>query len=131
MTAVLDTQLLLTFSFPPNEDVRDKATQLLRRELSRRVIIPSIVLTEYIKIAGRRIGLEAVTSQINVLEERGADICAIDKTIALEAGRLLTRHPDAPVADAIIAATYLSRSSEYILTRDSHFEELGCKTRWL
>lgn len=131
MTAVLDTQLLLTFSFPPNEDIREKATRLLQRELSRRVIIPSIVLTEYIKIAGRRIGLEAATSQINVLEDRGAEICEIDRTIALVAGKLLIKHPGTPVADALVAATYRSRSAEYILTGDSHIEELGCKTKWL
>jgi predicted nucleic acid-binding protein len=131
LTAILDTQLLITFWFPPNEDTRQKAARLLQRELGRHLLIPSIVLTEYIKIAGRRIGLDAATNQLNILENRGAEITEIDKVIAIEAGTLLSKHPDTPIADALLAATYIHHSAEYILTRDDHFEELGCKTRWI
>lgn len=130
MTAVCDTKLLITFWFPPTEETRQRAARLLQRELNRHLLLPSIVLTEYIKITSRRIGLDAALNQLNILENRGATITDIDKTIALEAGRLLNKHPDAPIADALIAATANRHSAEYIITEDDHFEELGCQTRW-
>ena len=131
MTAICDTKLLITFWFPPTEETRQRAARLLQRELNRHLLVPSIVLTEYIKVTSRRIGLDAALNQLNILENRGATITDIDKTIALEAGRLLNKHPDVPIADALLAATCNRHSAEYIITEDEHFEELGCKTRWI
>ena len=131
MTSICDTRLLITFWFPPTEETQQKAAKLLQRELSHRLLIPSIVVTEYIKIAGRKIGVEAALNQINVLESRGATIIDVDKEVAVEAGKLLNIHSNVPIADALIAATYNHKSAEYIITEDEHFEELGCKTRWI
>ncbi len=131
MTSICDTRLLITFWFPPTEETRQKAAKLLQHELSHRLLIPSIVVAEYIKIAGRKIGVEAALNQINVLESRGATITDVDKEVAVEAGKLLNIHSKLPIADALIAATYNHNSAEYIITEDEHFEELGCKTRWI
>lgn len=131
MTSVCDTRLLITFRFPPSEDVKQKITRLLQRELGRRLLIPSIVITEYVKIAGKRVGSDAAITHVNELESRGAFVTDINKKIALEAGRLLNKHPDSPIADALLAASSILHSAEYILTNDEHFEELGCKTRWI
>ena len=131
MTTICDTRLLITFWFPPTEEKRQKAAKLIQRELSRHLLIPSIVTTEYIKITGRKIGVEAALNQINILESRGATITDIDKEVAVEAGKLLNIHPNTPIADALIAATYNLNSAEYIITEDEHFEKLGCKTRWM
>jgi predicted nucleic acid-binding protein len=131
LTAVCDTKLLITFWFPPTEETRQRAARLLQRELNRRLLIPSIVTTEYIKIAGRKVGVDAALNHINILESRGATITDIDKEVAIEAGKLLNKHPDVPIADALIAATHNHHSAEFIITKDEHFEELGCKTRWI
>ena len=61
MTSICDPCLLLTFKFPPTEDVRSKLRSLVDAELKRKIIIPAIVIAEYIKIAGRRVGLEAAS----------------------------------------------------------------------
>jgi len=103
----------------------------MRKELDRHLIIPTIVITEYINIAGRQIGLDAAITRINTLEDWGAKISDIDKATALEAGKLLMQYPDTPIADAVIASTYKHHSAEYILTSDEHIGRLGCKTKWL
>ena len=131
MTSICDTRLLITFRFPPSEDAKQKITRLLQRELGRRLLIPSIVLTEYIKIAGKKVGLDAAITHVNELESRGAVVTDINKQIALEAGRLLNKSPDSPIADALLAASATFHSAEYIVTNDDHFEKLGCKTRWI
>lgn len=131
MTSICDTRLLITFRFPPSEDVRQKIARLVQHELGRRLLIPSIVLTEYVKIAGKRVGLEAATTHINEFESRGAMITDINREIALEAGKLLNKHPDSPIADALLAASAMIHSAEYIVTNDRRFEKLGCKIRWI
>ncbi len=76
-------------------------------------------------------GIDAALNHIEILENRGATITDIDKEVAIEAGKLLNKHPNAPIADALIAATHNQHSAEYIVTEDKHFDELGCKTRWI
>ncbi len=131
MTSICDTRLLLTFKFPPTEDVRSKIRSLVDAELKRKIIIPAIVIAEYIKIAGRRVGLEAALAHISELEARGASIASIEREIAVIAGRLLMAHPVVPIADALIAATAKVVAASYILSDDSHFKILGTKTSWL
>lgn len=131
MTSICDTKLLLTFKFPPSVDVREKITRLIQREFGRRLLIPSIVLTEYIKIVSKRVGVEAAITHINEFESRGALITDINRQIALEAGKLLNKYPDSPIADALLAASSIVHSAEYIVTDDRHFEKLGCKIRWI
>ena len=52
MTAIVDTRLLLTLEFPPNKEVRRKVEAVVTRELGNKLLAPSIVLTEFLKIAG-------------------------------------------------------------------------------
>jgi predicted nucleic acid-binding protein len=77
------------------------------------------------------VGLDAAITHVNELESRGAVVTDINKQIALEAGRLLNKYPDSPIADALLAASATFYSAEYIVTNDDHFEKLGCKTRWI
>lgn len=131
MTSICDTRLLIAFKFPPSEDTRQKITRLIQRELARRLLIPSIVLTEYVKIAGKKVGLEVALAHIHELESRGAIVTDINRQVALEAGKLLIKHPDVPIADALLAASAKVYSTEYIVTDDPHFEKLGLKTHWI
>ncbi len=131
MTSICDTRLLITFRFPPSEDTRQKITRLIQRELARRLLIPSIVLTEYVKIAGKKVGMETAVTHIHELESRGAIVTDINRQVALEAGKLLIKHPDVPMADALLAASARVYSAEYIVTNDPHFEKLGSKTHWV
>ena len=99
--------------------------------MGRRLLIPSIVLAEYVKIAGKKVGFDAAITHLAELESRGAVVTDINRKIALEAGKLLVKHPGSPIADALLAASMNFHSAECILTNDEHFEELGCKTRWI
>ena len=82
-----DTRLLLTLEFPPNERVKVGVEKLVDRELSTRLLAPSVVLSEFIKIGGRRIGEEAVLVRINLLKQRGMRVVPIDEEMAIMAGK--------------------------------------------
>lgn len=131
LSAVADTRLLLTLKFPPSPDVRDKVRVRLHAELRRGFVIPSIVVTEYLKIAGQRIGGEAALAHLSELETSGATVVPVDREVAVRAGRLLLAHPNVPVADALVAATAQVWRAESVLSDDPHFRVLGMKTRWL
>ena len=130
MISVADTRLLLTLQFPYDDEAGERARAFFQKELARGVILPSIVLTEFVKIAGAKIGIQAAVSVINNLKERGMKVKPIDEETALEAGKLLVEHGSLPFADALIAAFASSKIAEYVLSDDPHFQVLGCKTRW-
>lgn len=128
--SVADTRLLVTLDFPPNQDVKRKVERLIQHELTGRLLIPSIVLTEFLRVATPRIGLDAAVTRIGVLKSRGARVIPLDEQEALTAGRLLLDHSELPIADALIASVTLTRKAGYILTDDPHFKEIGIKTKW-
>ncbi len=131
MTSIADTRLLLTFKFPPSPSVREKISRLIRTELSKQILIPSIVISEYLKIAGARVGFEAALTHIDELETRGGEAVALSRDTAIEAGRILLASPRAPIADALIVATCRTQKAAYVLTDDPHFKDLNVKTRWI
>lgn len=130
MTSVADTRLLLTLQFPPDDIVKNKIQTFVQKEITRGIILPSIVLSEFLKIAGSRIGIQAVTRTINILKERGMKVRSIDEELAMEAGKLLIKHTNVPFADSLIAAFIPTKIAEYVLSDDSHFNILGMKARW-
>ena len=99
-------------------------------QLRKGIIIPTIVITEYIKIAGRRVGSVSALSHISELEARGASVAPIDRDVAILAGKLLLGHTAVPFADALIGATARVMHAERILSDDPHFKALGIKTLW-
>ena len=130
MTGIADTRLLLTLEFPPTEETRRKAVGLAEEELAGHLLAPSIILTEFVKIAGARLGEDAATTRLRLLRERGMRTIAIDEEVALVAGNLLLSHRNAPVADALIASFAVTGVGEYVISDDPHFKTLGVKTRW-
>lgn len=130
MTSVADTRLLLTLQFSPDDITKNKVQTLVQKEITHGIILPSIVLSEFVKIAGSRIGIQAATRTINILKERGMKVRSIDEELAMEAGKLLIKHTNVPFADSLIAAFVSTRIAEYVLSDDSHFDILGVKARW-
>ena len=131
MTSVADTRLLITLKFPPTEETAQRTKKLVTQEIRRTLLIPSIVIAEYIKIAGGKLGFDAALTHINEIEDRGAIIVELDRKTAVEAGKVLLKNQGMPMADALIAATSLTHKAEHILTDDSHFQEMGFKIKWL
>lgn len=74
MTLVADTRLLLVHTFPADEEERSRISDLMHSSLKQRLIIPSVVVTEYFKTAGRKIGKSDVSTQISILKESGPSI---------------------------------------------------------
>ncbi len=130
MTSVADTRRLLTLQFPPDDIVKDNIQTFVQKEISNGIILPSIVLSEFLKIAGSRIGVQAAIRTISIIKERGMKVRAIDEELAVEAGKLLIKHTNVPFADSLIAAFVSSKIAEYVLSDDPHFKILGTKIRW-
>ncbi len=104
---------------------------LFVKEAKAHLIAPAVVLTEFVRIAGARIGEEAAKNRLKLLAERGMQTVPIDEKNALIAGGLLLNRQDVPIADALIASYVEAGAAEYVLTDDQHFRALGIKTKWL
>ena len=130
MTGVADTRLLLTLQFPPTEETKKKTEDLAQKEIARHLIAPSIILTEFIKIAGPRIGESAAMTRLHLLRDRGMRTAALEEEEALVAGSLLLSHKNVPTADALIASFVKTGIAEYVVTDDPHYRILGVRTRW-
>jgi hypothetical protein len=130
MTSVVDTRLLLALQFPSDRTTGEKIRIFIQKEMTRGIMLPTIALSEFVRIAGSRIGIQAALMTITTLKEHGMKVRAIDEQLALEGGKLLLKHGPVPLADSLIAAFTASNIAEYVLSDDPHFEDLGSKTRW-
>jgi len=130
LTGVADTRLLLTLEFPPTEETKTKIVALVEREIARHLLAPSIILTEFIKIAGARIGEDAARTRIRLLRDRGMRTVALGEEEALIAGGLLLSHRNVPISDALIASFVKTGVADYVVTDDPHFKAFGVKTKW-
>jgi len=131
LTVVADTRFLLTFKFPPTKETKQKIANLMEESLRHGLLMPSIVVTEFIKLAGKKLGGEVALIFLKELTARGASIVAIDEGIATEAGKLALRHWDVPIADVLISATMIVHRAEHIVSDDQHFKDMKVKTKWL
>ena len=130
MTGVVDTRLLLTLEFPPNEEIKARAVAFIEKEIAKRLLAPSIILTEFIKIAGAKMGEDAARTRIRLLGERGMRTVPINEEEALTAGSLLLSHQNVPIPDALIASFVKTGAAEYVITDDPHYKTLGVRTKW-
>ena len=131
LTAVADAPLLLTLQFPPSKEKGKRVEEAISREVVGRLLAPSIVLTEFVKIAGARIGESAALLRLNLLKERGMRVIPLGEELALVAGRLLLSHPDVPIADALIASLVKIGEAEYVITDDPHYQDMKVRTKWV
>ena len=131
MTSVADTRFLVFLSFPANEAMSIKARDFFEKEVKGHLLAPSIVLTEFVEIAGAKIGEEAAKTRLRLLKERGMQTLPLDEEQALAAGSLHLAHRNVPIADAIIASYVKTGVGECVVTDDPHFKALGVKTKWL
>jgi predicted nucleic acid-binding protein len=131
LTGVTDTRLLLTLEFPPTEEVRKEVEDLVEKEIGRRLLMPSVVLAEFIKIAGPRIGRDAAKLKMGLLKEKGIRVVALGEKEALTAGDMLLSHQNTPFADALIASFVKLGTADYVITDDPHFKGMGVRTKWI
>ncbi|MBI2184222.1 MAG: PIN domain-containing protein [Thaumarchaeota archaeon] len=130
MTGVADTRLLLTLEFPPTDDWRKKVNDFVHQELGRGLLVPSVVLAEYIRFAGSRIGEVAALTRISLLKQRGVRVVELGEEEAVSAGKLLLAYQQVPIADALIASIVSIGKADFVLTDDPHYKKMKIRTRW-
>jgi len=116
---------------PATPEMGRKTRDFFEKELREKLLVPTIVLAEFIEIAGARIGEEAVKTRIRVLKERGIQIMQFDERHAIETGSLLLSNRKVPLADAVIASYVKTGEADYVVTDDPHFKALNVKTKWI
>ena len=89
------------------------------------------MLTEFVQIAGARIGESPALLRLNLLKERGMRVIPLGEELALAAVRLLLSHPDVPIADALIASLVKIGEAEYVITDDPHYQDMKVRTKWV
>src|SRR5437879_13112861 len=97
MIAVADTRLLLTLQFRPTKELKARIEETITRELAGRLVAPFVVSTEFLKIAGARIGESADELSFKLLKERGMKVIPLTQETSLTAGMLLLSHQSFPI----------------------------------
>jgi predicted nucleic acid-binding protein len=129
LALILDTRFLIAHAFPPSREDREMLLEFQRRLAQETLLIPSIVVAEFIKVAGPRLGLAAVRTAVRNWVRAGARVTEIAWEDAERAGEYLLRMPEVPIADALIAAQAV-RLSATVVSDDNHFRALGVRTTW-
>ena len=130
MALILDTRFLLTYIFPPTLDDKRKIKNFFYRIIGdEEVFISPITIAEYLKIAGKIMGLTASEIMIRRFESAGVKVEPLTSEDRIRAGELSLKYPNIPLADLLIAAITL-RLKGKIVSDDPHFKTIGLKTIW-
>ena len=134
MKAVMDTRFLLLL-FLTSDGHTKKWTKITLENLQQEGnvgIVPSIAVHEFYKFELETLGKVIADIRTNSILKSDLKTINLDPTIAIEAAKLRCKYAELPTADAIIAATAIKTSSEFILTDDKHIKQIKeTKTRWL
>ena len=134
MKAVIDTRFLVTHFLAPDDETKKwtKTTLESLQKAANLGIIPSIVIHEFYKFEMQTLGLDIANLRANIILKSKLTTVNLDPTTAIDAARIRCQYPDLPTADAIIAATAIRTSSDFVLTDDKHIKQIKeIKTRWL
>ena len=134
MKAVIDTRFFLVH-FLSEDDQTKKWTRTTLENLQKVPnigVVPSIVIHEFYKFELENLGKDVADIRLNSIKKSKLKTINLDPTTAIEAAKLRCKYSDLPTADAIIAATAIKTSSEYVLTDDKHIKQIKeTKTRWI
>src|SRR4030067_165913 len=134
MKAVIDTRFFLVH-FLSEDDQTKKWTRTTLENLQKGPnigVVPSIVIHEFYKFELENLGKDVADIRLNSIMKSKLKTINLDPTTAIEAAKLRCKYSDLPTADAIIAATAIKTSSEYVLTDDKHIKQIKeKKTRWI
>ncbi len=102
----------------------------MNREQARGLLAPTIVLTEFLNIAGVRIEEATARLRLRLLKERDLRTLELREEMALSAGSLPLKQQEIPIADALNRVSTLGEA-DYVVTDDPHYKVLGVRTKWL
>jgi predicted nucleic acid-binding protein len=134
MKAVIDTRLFIDSLTREDEQFKRWAKSTLQTiQTSENLgIVPSIVIHEFYKFQLENLGKDVAELRVNSLLKLDLKIVNLDIPIAIQAAKLRCKYAELPTADAIIAATAIATSCDYILTDDKHIKQIKeTKTKWI
>jgi len=134
MRTVLDTRFFISSLASTDEQFKKwaRATLQTLQTKNNLGVVPSIVIHEFYKIQLENLGREIAELRTNSILKSELKITNLDPEIAIEAAKLRCKYTELPTADAIIAATAIVTSCEYVLTDDKHIKQIKeTKTRWI
>lgn len=134
MKAVLDTRFFIASLESKDVEFRKWAKgtlDSLERD-GNLGFIPSIVILELYKIQLEGFGKDVAEIRTSSVLKLRLEVINLDSTIAIEAAKLRCKYAELPTADAIIAATAIEMSADFVLTDDRHICKIKeTKTKWI
>jgi predicted nucleic acid-binding protein len=134
MKVVVDTRFFIDSLIREDEQFKKWAKSTLQTIQSSENlgIVPSIVILEFYKFQLEFLGKDVADLRVNSLLKLSLKIVNLDIPIAIQAAKLRCKYAELPTADAIIAATAIEMSCDYILTDDKHIKQIKeTKTKWI
>jgi predicted nucleic acid-binding protein len=134
MKAVIDTRFFVVHFLAENEETKGKTRKVLEslQKEANLGVVPTVVVHEFYKFEMENFGRDVADMRMNVILKSELNTFDLDPSTAIEAARLRCRYSDLPMADAIIAATAIGTSSDFVLTDDRHFKQIKeVKTTWI
>jgi predicted nucleic acid-binding protein len=121
---VLDTRFLIEHYYSENKETKQKTTKKLKSLIRcREGIVPTIVISETVKIICEKIGKEEAEISYTDIVTSGMHIQELTSKIAKQAGLIKCQHRRLPMGDCIIAATAIANQAG-VLSDDPHFDEI-------
>lgn len=129
MVIILDTRFLIAHTFPPSEEDREAILRFLRRYSREALVIPTVVVSEFVRVAGKRLGRETAKVRMRAwLSSSKVKLADLDLETAEMSGEISLEH-DVPLADAVVAST-ARRLGGAVATDDEHFKRMRVRTVW-
>jgi len=95
------------------------------------LVSSTITVTELVSSMTPGVGLDAVQLRVGSAKDAGIRLIPPSEEIAGQAGEIILKDRDLPMADAIIAATAVTHTKGRVYTDDPHFEKIpGIHTLW-
>jgi predicted nucleic acid-binding protein len=134
MKAVIDTRFFIAH-FLAQDELSKKWTRKTLENLQNGAnlgVVPSIVIHEFYKFILETYGKVIADMRVNTILSSSLETVNLDSVIGIEAAKLRCKYVELPTADAVIAATAIVMSCEYVLTDDKHIKQIKeTKTRWI
>ena len=134
MNAVIDTRFFIAHFLAQDESSKKQTRKTLEhlQNGANVGIVPSIVVHEFYKFMLENYGKDTADIRVNTILSSRLQIVNLDPVIGIEAAKLRCKYAELPTADAVIAATAIATSCDYVLTDDKHIKQIKeTKTRWI
>ncbi|MEM3041652.1 MAG: PIN domain-containing protein [Nitrososphaerota archaeon] len=134
MKAVVDTRFFVVHFLAEDEETRAKTRKVLEslQGQSGMGLVPTVVVHELYKFEMENFGRDVADLRVEAILRSKLAVVDLDPSTAVEAARLRCRYADLPMADAVIAATAVKNSCEFVITDDKHIGQIReLKTKWI